>query len=113
MTIEQKIISYISDIGVPAYTERPKKPDGEFIIIERLSGEEHDFVTQAQISIRSVSTTMSKAAALSHKVVEAMRGFSDTVNVGFCALNNQSNDTDTEMHEYRYQAIFDVDYMED
>ena len=43
---------------------------------------------------------------------DAMRSLIEVDNVGRSKLNTAYNYTDPETKEYRYQAVFDINYME-
>lgn len=114
MIIEQKLYNFLrSKLSVHVGLERPEKPGKTFVIIERVGGSEGNYISHATFAIKSVAPTLFEAATLDHDVVAAMRDFTDVDNVSGCALNADTNFTDTTTKEYRYQATFLVDYMED
>lgn len=114
MILEQKIYNYLKNkLSVHVGMERPQNPPESYVIIERVGGNESNFVSQATIAIKSIASTLFKAASLDHDVVAAMRDFSSVDNISSVTLNADTNFTDTSTKEYRYQSTFIIDYMED
>lgn len=115
MIIEKKIYDYLKrKLSVYVGMERPHNPPESYVIIERVGGNEKNFIPQATIAIKSIAPTLFRAASLDHDVVTAMRDFSAfTTNVSSCTLNADTNFTDTTTKEYRYQSTYIITYMED
>lgn len=114
MIIEKKIYDYLkSKLPVHVGMERPQDPPESYVIIERVGGNESNYISQATIAIKSIAPTLFRAASLDHDVVTAMRDFATVDNVSSCSLNADTNFTDTTTKEYRYQSTYIIAYMED
>lgn len=114
MIIEKKIYDYLKNkLSVHVGMERPQNPPESYVIIERVGGNESNYISQATIAIKSIAPTLFRAASLDHDVVTAMRDFAEVTNVSSCTLNADTNFTDTTTKEYRYQSTYIIAYMED
>lgn len=114
MIIEKKIYDYLKrKLSVHVGMERPQNPPESYVIIERVGGNESNYISQATIAIKSIASTLFRAASLDHDVVTAMRDFAEVTNVSSCTLNADTNFTDTTTKEYRYQSTYIITYMED
>ena len=114
MIIEKKIYDYLKrKLSVYVGMERPQNPPESYVIIERVGGNESNYISQATIAIKSIAPTLFRAASLDHDVVTAMRDFAAVTNVSSCTLNADTNFTDTTTKEYRYQSTYIIAYMED
>ena len=114
MIIEKKIYDYLKNkLSVHVGMERPQNPPESYVIIERVGGNDKNFIPKATIAIKSIAPTLFRAASLDHEVVTAMRDFAEVTNVSSCTLNADTNFTDTTTKEYRYQSTYIITYMED
>jgi hypothetical protein len=116
MLIEQTIIDYLltEDALLPVYAEYPQNPPEHFIIIERTSSDESDFVRNATVAIQTISDSLHDAARMCEWIKTIMGGMPDAVeNVFSCRLNSAYNFTDTDTKQYRYQSVFDITYQDD
>lgn len=114
MIIEKKIYDFLKNkLSVYVSMERPQNPPESYVIIERVGGNEKNFIPKATIAIKSIAPTLFRAASLDHDVVTAMRDFAEVTNVSSCTLNADTNFTDTTTKEYRYQSTYIITYMED
>ena len=113
--IEVTVISHLATELKTAhvYAERPANPPDEFYIIEKTSSDETNHIQAATVAVQSISRSSLLAAAQMSKAAEkAMKTLIDEPDVSRCKLNSAYNFTDTETREYRYQAVFDITYME-
>lgn len=95
------------------YAERPINIPDEYYLIEKTAAGESNHIQQATIAVQSISgTSLLRAAEMSKAVERAMRTLIRETDVSRCKLNSSYNFTDTETREYRYQAVFDITYME-
>lgn len=95
------------------YAERPNNPPAKYWLIEKTAAEEENHILQATIAVQSISSnSLLEAAQMSHDAEEAMRKLIMLENVGASRLNSAYNFTDPETREYRYQAVFDINYAE-
>lgn len=111
--IETIVIGYLDGLdGIKAFGEKPKNPPGEYLLIEKAGGGPENYVDRATMVVQSYADSLYRAAAINRKVEKAMKGITELENVSKCKLNSSYNYTDTESKKYRYQAIFDIVYME-
>ena len=117
--IEATVISYLMTAleTENVYAERPTAGNGtlpeEYYIVERTGGGERNHIQNAMIAVQSVSSvSLLRAARMNRAAVRAMRSITETEDVSSCRLNADYNFTDTESKQYRYQAVFDMTFME-
>lgn len=113
--IEATVISHLATElkTTDVYAERPANPPDEYYVIEKTSSGETNHVQRAMIAVRSISgSSLLRAAQMSKAAEKAMRTLINETGVSACRLNSAYNFTDTETKEYRYQAVFDIYYME-
>lgn len=95
------------------YAERPNTPPAKYWLIEKTAADEENHILKATIAVQSISSgSLLEAARMSHDAEAAMRNLITVENVGKCKLNTAYNFTDPETKEYRYQAVFDINYIE-
>lgn len=115
MIIEQIVRDYLAEqLGdVPVYCETPEnKPAGAYVIVEKTAHSRDSHIDRATIALQSISpASLYEAAALSGAVVEAAHGLVELVNISRARLDNEYNFTDSRRKEYRYQAVFNIVYM--
>ena len=111
--IETTVIAYLeSAVALPVYAERPENPDAEYVLIERTGGNRRNCINRATIAVQSYADSLYRAAEINMQIEKAMRDLDSVVNISSCDLNSSYNFTDTESKKYRYQAVFDIIYME-
>lgn len=113
--IEATVISYLTAALETdnVYAERPIDVPEEYYVIERTSSDEVNHIQSVTIAIQSISgVSMLRAAQMNQEVLKAMRNLVTVEDVTGCQLNSAYNFTDTSTKEYRYQAVFDIYYME-
>ncbi len=114
--IEATVISHLAAElqTTEVYAERPASVPDEYYIIEKTSSGETDHIQRATIVVQSISgSSLLRAAEMSKAAEKAMRKLTGQADVSRCKLNSAYNYTDTETKEYRYQAVFDIYYMEE
>ena len=113
--IEEAVIGYLCEkLGTDhVYAERPAEPPAEYYIVELTSSGEQNHIQTAMIAVQSISGwSMLRAATMSREAIQAMREITEKTDICRCQLNSAYNYTDTETKQYRYQAVFDLVYME-
>lgn len=112
--IETIVIGYLDGEieTIPAFAERPRDPPAEYLLVEKTGGSESDCICRATIAVQSYADTLFRAAEISDKVCKTMKEITDLDNVSRCRCNTSYNYTDTESKKYRYQAVFDITFME-
>jgi len=112
--IEVTILAYLSNaLGkTPVYLEEPENPPKEYVLFEKLSEGNKDYLRSGSFAFQSYSTTLAKAASLSQRVKSAMDVIPDNTEIYKSTLNSEYNYTDTETKRYRYQAVYDLVYYQ-
>lgn len=111
--IEATVIGYLEvTTGIPAYAERPKKPDPEYLLIERTGAGEENLIRRVTIAVQSYADSLVRAAEINALVETAMKEITDLDGISKCKLNSSYNFTDTESKKYRYQAVFNLIFTE-
>lgn len=109
--IEKTIIDYLSErLSVPVIMER----DGEtapFVLIQKTGGGRANRINSATIAVQSYHNTLYETAALNEIVINTMCNIIELSEILKCSINSDYNFTDTDTKEYRYQALFDVNYL--
>lgn len=113
--IEQTVISYLSTAlnTTHVYAERPKTPPAEYYIVEKTGDGEKNHIQTSMIAVQSYAASLLRAAQMSKAVKKAMKALPGSeADVSRVRLNSAYNYTDPDTKEYRYQAVFDITYME-
>lgn len=114
MIIEKTLIAYLIDSAVcgnNVYAEVPVKVPNKYIVIQKTSGREDDRLESSTVVIQSVSKkSLQDAAELDAAVKEAMRNIPDNNPIMRAELNSNYNFTNTETKEYRYCAVYILNY---
>lgn len=98
-------------LDVPVLFEHKEGTDVPFVIIEKTGGSSDNHLQKATVAIQSYGTSLYNAAKLNEDVIRAMDGLTTVENVGGAHLNGSYNFTDTETKNYRYQAVYDINYL--
>lgn len=112
--IEKAVIDYLNDVlSVPAYGQKPDEdiPDA-YVLVEKTSGTERDYILSAVIAVQSVAKTLPDAMALNEEVKAKMREMIALPDISRSRLNTDYNFTNPTRKEYRYQAVFELVYFE-
>lgn len=110
--IELIVLNYLTEtLDVNVYMEEQEEPESSYIIIEKTSGGETNFIKNAVIAIQSYGSSKYEAATLNESVKDAMRDIITLDTVSSCKLNSDYDYTDTTKKKYRYQAVFDLVYF--
>lgn len=107
--IEKIILDYLNDeLDVKVYMERPSKPTGKYVIMEKTGSSRFNMINRATLAVQSYADSMEEAAILNEAVKEKMYAAVRLNDVCKVSLNSDYNFTDTAMKKYRYQAVFDI-----
>lgn len=107
--IEKTLIDYLNkNLDVPVYAEHQRVEPKSFVLVERVGSARNNLINRVSFAVQSYAESMEKAAELNEKVKCAMYEIVKLDEIGSCKLDSDYNFTDTEMKQYRYQAIFDI-----
>ena len=113
--IETKVLKYLDEYleGIPVMMEYPEQRTIPCVFIEKTGSGERNRVLTATIAVQSLDADLQKAAELNEKVKRILKAMEDDVpGIGSVRLNSDYNFTDTSTKCYRYQAIYDITYIE-
>lgn len=111
--IEKTVLDYLRGaMSVPVHMEMPRKPVGEFCVIEKTGSDIENQICTATIAVQSYAPNMLEAARLNDDVKRAMFDLRTLPTIARCKLNSDYNFTDTAMRIYRYQAVFEIIHYE-
>lgn len=99
-------------LDVPVYTEYPESAPESFVLLTRTGGS-GSLIKKATIALQSYAGTLAKAAELNEKVKKAAEDSVQTDSISRAELNSDYEFTDITKKRYRYQAVFDITYMEE
>ena len=118
MIVEAEIAQYLTDVlPYPIYGERPDEPPQRYYLMEKVGGHRSNGLFYSAITVQSIvkassETSLFDAAAMNDTLLRAV--FDDNGGLLLCPditraeLNGNSNYTDPESGEYKYQALFDI-----
>lgn len=116
MSIEAKVIAFLSEALTESVSaEVPHGPPSSYVVVERTGGgdEPDGHLKRATLAIRSCAATLAGAMGLSERVRGRMRLLPTLPRVFRCQCTREYNFSDTRTKERRYQAVFDILYMEE
>lgn len=107
--IELVVLDYLKkNLDVPVRMERPEEEPEEYVLVEKTSSAEEDYIYSATIVLQSYAGSLLKAAELNEEVKAVMRNIIALKEISSSRLNSDYNYTDQTKKKYRYQAIFDL-----
>lgn len=109
--IETVVIAFLgSALDVPVYAEIPEEDVAEFVVVQKTGSSEENYINSATLAIQSYAATLYDAASLNERVKTAMRALRVENSVSAVRLNSDYLFNNTQLKQYRYQAVFDVIY---
>lgn len=105
--IEKVILDYLISKGFDAVMEDEGLKD-DYLVIEKAGGSGNKMIRYSVITIQSYSGSLSGAAKLNEKMIDAMNDLNELAEICHCELNSNYNYTDTARKRYRYQAVFNI-----
>lgn len=113
MIIEETIRNYLDSVlDVPVFMEYPKEPPDRFVLVEKTGGGSINHLASALFALQSYGQSLYEAAVLNSELKQVMANFPSLPQISRAALNSDYNFTDTSTKEYRYQAVYDINYYE-
>lgn len=114
--IEKTVLDYLSAAfsHVSVSMEKPSPLLPTYIVIEKTGSGRENRLRSATLAIQSVAPTLFEAASLSDDVIALMDELPRvSSNVFRVDCDSDYNFTDTETKEPRYQAVFNIYYIEE
>ena len=90
---------------------REDKMPESYVIFEKTSSGKRNHANSATFAFQSYAPTLYAAASLNEEVKEVIESMIELDEISGIHLNSDYNFTDTETKEYRYQAVFDINYF--
>lgn len=108
--IEQIVLEWLEAnmTDIPVYMEKPIDPPDTYLVVTKTGSGMSNRIYSAMIVVQSYAPSKYEAAELNELVKTAMDSIVSLTSVSRCALNSDYDYTDTDTHEYRYQAVFDI-----
>ena len=97
-------------LEVPSFLERSSTMPAKFVLFEKTSSGKSNHLKSATFAFQSYAKSMYDAAMLNEKVKEVVEQMIELPEISGIELNSDYNFTDEETKEYRYQAVFDINY---
>ena len=116
MIIEEALINYLTSVlrmaDLPVYAMTPKQDvPRNYIVIDKTGSGRTNGIDRATIAIQSISSdSLLKAAEINEDVITAMESFATTTNIFGVHLQADYNFTNTQTKQYRYQAVYEINY---
>lgn len=99
-----------NNLNIPVLLEKERKLTGKFVLLEKTGGTSRNQLHSATIAIQSYADSLYESALLNEEVKTVMSNLVEVTNVYGVSLNSDYNFTDAETKQYRYQAVFDINY---
>lgn len=111
--IEMDIVQYLTDnLGIKVGMEKPTGSDDNFVVLERLGGNEVNKINHGTFALYSFGATLMEAIQTDITVRGLMaQACVDGLFFSF-EIEDNRNDSDFELKEYCYRTEFDISYME-
>lgn len=111
--IEKVVRDFLAQrLNVPVYTETPEEIPQRYVIIEKTGSGKANRVNHATIAIKSHAETMYQASVLNDNAKDAMNALIEIQTISKSELNSDYNYTNTTDKHYRYQAVYNIVYVE-
>ena len=112
--IEKLIVDHLNEglEGIKAHSLIPAKRKAPFVVVERTGGSIENHIRIGLFVADCYGSSLLEAAELCESVIELMLQLPEEHGgeVSAVRVNSHYNDTDTELHEYKYGALFEVTY---
>ena len=115
--IEAIVLNYllsqdIEGIGQNVYLEVPEEKPERYILIEKTGSDRANRIDTASFAVQSLSAnSLLEAATINDAVKNVMDVFADnSPDIYSCKLDTDYNFTNPATKEYRYQAVYNINY---
>ena len=110
--IELVVRKFLSkELQVPCYLEHKKDLPDSYVMIEKTGAGGSDYTHSATFAFQSYAPSLQKAAELNETVKQAVENLITADEICGVHHNSDYNFTDTETKQYRYQAVYDINYF--
>lgn len=111
--IEKILIDYISEnMNIPVFMEEQIDVSCPYIVLEKTGGSESNRLQTGTFAIQCYGNTKYESASLNAKLKTKMIEITSVDNIFKCQLNSDYDYTDTQKKKYRYQAVYNITYMD-
>lgn len=100
----------VSKLDILVVLEYQKNLPKRYVLLEKTSGKRNNYLNSSTIAIQSYAESLLEAAKLNEKIKNIMYDLVAVDEVSRVDLNSDYNFTDAETKQYRYQAVFDINY---
>ena len=109
--IEVTILDFLNThLSVPAYTDRQNKMPASYVIFEKTGGAKKNHLLSGTFAFQSYGKSKYEAGMLYVVLLRVVVVLFTVVVFSGVSLNSDYDFTDTTTKEYRYQAVFDINY---
>lgn len=114
MMIEKILLDFLTTELSPlsVYMEEPETKPSKYVLIEKTGSGLNNGIKNAMVAVQSYADSLYEAADLNEETKLAVFGAVDLPEVFSVQLNSDYNFTDTTTKRYRYQAVFDIYYVD-
>lgn len=98
-------------LDVPSFFEHEQDMPESYVILEKTGSGGSDYVHSATFAFQSYAPSLQKAAELNEKVKKAVENLITVNEISGVHHNSDYNFTDTDAKQYRYQAVYDINYF--
>lgn len=113
--IEKTILDYLTDAltPIPVAMEVPTQVPDTYVIVQKTGSGENNRLSAATFAIQSVAPSLYDAALLNDRVKRLMRRLPALENVFRCDCNSDYEFSNPQTKERRYQAVFEIEFIEE
>lgn len=112
--IEEKIKVFLDQhLAVPSFLAHEREMPERYVLFEKTSGRRKNYLSSATFAFQSYAESLYEAARLNEAVKKAVYALGELSFISGVYLNSDYNFTDTALKKYRYQAVFDLYYVEE
>lgn len=109
--IELIVKNFFDDnFHVPLLLEYPDEKPDFFVLFEKTSSGKNNKLDSCTVAFQSYAPSLYEAAKLNEDVKKTVENLIILDEIARVKLNADYNYTDTERKEYRYQAVYDINY---
>lgn len=112
--IEATILNHLNKkLDVKVLLEKPEPAVKKYVVFEKTSSGKNNYLPTATFAFQSYAPSLYQAAELNEQVKNAVEDLIDLNEIRGVHLNSDYNFTDITTKEYRYQAVYDINYYQE